>query len=295
MSCSGSRRGRGGGLVIVLVEGAPPDDRPDAGEQEQHARHRPEDVRARRTVADQRLVRPVVGVGDLHPRPIGRAGPARPEEEMCERLESRRIADHDLLHGVVQAERVQRRIPAEEADVVSSGRGHRLGAVLGDRERAGRGVVAVRAHLSAEALQQSSLQLRGELRIRPAGLTHRPEVEQCGRLAVQPVGRPVGRLVGAVAPDGAELLAARALPDLLSVEDLLAGHQEAAARRHDLLGQGRRLAVDLSSEETEQHERPEDGGAENEPELPVARHFESPRTRAVRAGRGRCSRGGYAP
>ena len=50
-----------------------------------------------------------------------------------------------------------------------------------------------------------------------------PDVEQRQRLAVQPVGRPVGRLVGAVAPDRAELLAAGGLPDLLARQDARPG------------------------------------------------------------------------
>ena len=51
------------------------------------------------------------------------------------------------------------------------------------------------------------------------------------RLAVQPVGRPVGRDIAAVAPDGAQLLAAGGQPGLLAALDLLAGEQHVAVGR----------------------------------------------------------------
>ena len=55
---------------------------------------------------------------------------------------------------------------------------------------------------------------------------------------MQPVGAPIGRHVRAVAPDGADLLAADRLPDVLSVLDGGAVEQDAAVGGDDLDGIG---------------------------------------------------------
>ena len=54
---------------LVLVRAWCQPSKRDAGDQEQHAEDRPHRSRRRR-VADQRLVRPVVGVGDVLARPF---------------------------------------------------------------------------------------------------------------------------------------------------------------------------------------------------------------------------------
>ena len=84
------RRRRRHRRLRLLAEGAPPDDGADAGEEEGDRDERPDDVRARRDVLDERLVRPVVRVGDRLPGALGRRGPARPEEEGRQRLSPRR-------------------------------------------------------------------------------------------------------------------------------------------------------------------------------------------------------------
>ena len=58
----------------------------DAGDEEQHAEHRPHQQVRRRRIAHERLVRPVVGVGNIA-RPAVRvtAGPGRPPDEGRER------------------------------------------------------------------------------------------------------------------------------------------------------------------------------------------------------------------
>ena len=61
----GQRRRR-----LVLVTRVVPAEQRDAGDQEQHAEHRPHEQVRRRRVADQRLVRPVVRVGDVARRGV---------------------------------------------------------------------------------------------------------------------------------------------------------------------------------------------------------------------------------
>ncbi|MEI2825489.1 MAG: hypothetical protein V9F04_03175 [Dermatophilaceae bacterium] len=50
-------------------------------------------------------------------------------------------------------------------------------------------------------------------------------VEEEDRLAVEPIGGPVGRDVGAVAPDRADLLPTDRLPHPLAIHDVGAGEQ----------------------------------------------------------------------
>ena len=71
-------------LFAVLQHGVVPRQGADARQEHHEAHHRPDDDLPARPVVDQRLVRPVVRVGDLRPRPLGAAGPRRPEEECVE-------------------------------------------------------------------------------------------------------------------------------------------------------------------------------------------------------------------
>jgi hypothetical protein len=134
-----------------------------------------------------------------------------------------------------------------------------------DDERIGRRVVAIRAELGAKALAQAGLHLGGERIERLAEVVRAPCAEQGLGLHVEPLRRPVRSLVGAVAPDGPDLLAADALPDLLTVEDLGLGHQEPSVLGLHASRQRRRLAVDLSSEEAEHEKGAQQHRAEREP------------------------------
>jgi len=264
-------------LLLLRAEGAPPDERADAGQQQHHADDRPEDVRPGGPVVDERLVRPVVRVGDRRSRPFRRAGPARPEEEVRERLQPLRIADRHLLHGVVVAQPGEGRLAAEEGAIVRRRAGDRLGPVRGNGQRARRRIVGVLAHGLGEAgLERAALRRIERVELRSV-LALRPDLEQGLGLAVQPVRGPVGCLVGAVPPDRTELLSPRRLPDLLAVEDLLLRHEEGAVLGHDPLWDRRRLPVDLPSEEPEQHEGAQERSTQNQPVSPMAVHRHCPR------------------
>ena len=90
--------------------------------------------------------------------------------------------------------------------------------------------------------------------------TPRVHIEQSESLTMEPVSGPVRGLVGAVAPDGANLLPADALPHLLAEQDgVLGGNRCARAPGHDAIGDGGRLAVHLAPEEAEHAERAEEG------------------------------------
>ena len=65
------------------------------------------------------------------------------------------------------------------------------------------------------------------------------------RFAMQIVGAPVGRDVGAMSPDGADFLSADGLPDVLAVLDDGAGKQHLAVGGDDLGRDGRGVVHDL--------------------------------------------------
>ena len=80
---SGSRCGTslGSSSALCALHGEIPDHGPDAGQQHHEADHRPDDDGAGGAIINQRLGRPVLGVGDRAAGPLGAAGPGRPEEE----------------------------------------------------------------------------------------------------------------------------------------------------------------------------------------------------------------------
>src|SRR5690606_15938205 len=90
---------------------------------------------------------------------------------------------------------------------------------------------------------------------------------------MEPVGGPVGGDVAAVAPDGAELLAAGGAPGALAVADLPGGIERLAAFGADRLGDGRRGQVDLPPEPAQDGEREHEDGGEAKPEPARGMHL----------------------
>src|SRR3546814_4468586 len=86
---------------------------------------------------------------------------------------------------------------------------------------------------------------------------------------MQPVGRPVGRLIGAMPPDRADLHAAGALPRCLPVENIVAGHQHSAAGRYDLCGDRGRLFIEFGAVEPQYAERDDEDRDQCPPQLAI--------------------------
>ena len=93
------------------------------------------------------------------------------------------------------------------------------GAIFIDRDAVARGIVGVGPHLADQPRLEDGLLIRVEGGKVARSSPGRPGVEQNLRLAMQPVGAPIGSNVCAVAPDRANLLAADGLPDALAIGD----------------------------------------------------------------------------
>ena len=150
--------------------------------------------------------------------------------------------------------RVETRVVAEQALIVVGGGGDRGRAVLRNRDHARVRVVRVAAHLRHELRLQRGLRGRVEVGVALAGLALCPGVEHAGGFTVQPVRRPVGRDVAAVAPDRSELVTADRLPYLAARLDV--GAREEGLSGHGLYRgrHGRRGEVDLAAEEQQDAE-----------------------------------------
>jgi hypothetical protein len=206
----------------------------------------------RRRVADQRLVRPVAGVGKTRlARAIGGCRPGTPEEEGGQRLAVGHILQCRRQHGVLFAQRSQRGLVTEQADVVPGHLLHGLGTFGGQRDHAGCGIVGVAAHFFLQARVERGLLADLQAGIAGAVRLLRPYLAQRDGLAVQPVGRPVRRKIGAVPPDRAELLATGGQPGFLAALNAAFGENGLPLDADDLLGDRRCADIDLGAHPAE--------------------------------------------
>ena len=222
----------------------------DAGKQEQDTGDRPHAKRSRRRVADQRLVRPVVGIGDCLAGPLGHARPRDPKEEGAELPALLGIDQRSFGNGVLDAQFLKRRIGAEQRRIVGASHAHCSGAHIGHGDRIQLRVITNSAQIALQPLLEGRLPFPVE-RSEVLGATFaRPDVEHRGGFAVEPVGAPVGRDIAATAPDGSELRAAQRLPHLATVFDIGPGVARRAACRDHPVGHGRGLDVDFAADQT---------------------------------------------
>ena len=204
-------------LAFVFVQERPaPHQEADTGQQEYDTGHRPHHVFRGRHVVNQRFVRPVVGVGGVVVRAVGSSSPRRPEEEIGQALAAGFIRQRVIFHREVFASFLHRRIVAVQRDVVRGNRFDGFDAGVAQHH------FAVGAHAAAVAVFfrergfQRSLLVGIELVKHLAVLLLRTDVQPGHQFTVQPVGRPVGRLVSAVAENRAQLHTAGTLPGRLA-------------------------------------------------------------------------------
>src|SRR5690554_3830298 len=92
-------------------------------------------------------------------------------------------------------------------------------------QHSGRFIIGVLPEILLQPALHRGFLLIGELFERFPCLFLRPSSQEELCLTVQIVGRPVGCYIGAMAPDGTYLLTANALPDVLSVLDVVPAEQ----------------------------------------------------------------------
>ena len=177
-----------------------------------------------------------------------------------------------VVHRILLAQLVERERVAEEVVVVPRHRPNRLGAKRRHRDGSRRVVVGVGTQLGLDVDVDGGLLRRGQRVVLGAEPHDRDHVAQGDGFAVKPVGRPVGGDVAAMAPDGAELLAAGGKPRLLPVLDVVAREQLRAVGRHDRVGNRRCGEIDLAAEPTERREREDEHCPEPLPQLPGRSH-----------------------
>ena len=242
--------------LVAVVDRVVPAQQADAGDQEQHAEHRPDQQVRRRGVAHQLVMRPVGRIGDRLPRALGDRGPGRPPEEPGHQAPVFGVRHGVVAHRVGFAQLGGGRIIAEQVHVVRGDLLHRRGAVGVDGDGAGGRVPGIGPYQRLHARGIGRLG-RGVQRLVAvnAVLARGPQVEDGLGLAVQPVRAPVRGDIAAVAPDRAQLLATDGLPDLAPGLDVLAGIDHPPVGGDHLLGHGRGLAVDFASDPEQDGER----------------------------------------
>ena len=131
--------------------------------------------------------------------------------------------------------------------------GFRANRIEGDG--AGRRVIGIGPHQQLKPRLEGRPLFHAERRVIRGARCLSPAVEDEHAFAMQPVGRPIGRHVRSVTPDGANLLAADRLPDALSVLNVPAVEYDRPSSRHDLRRNGGRVREDLDPHSAQHGER----------------------------------------
>ena len=129
------------------------------------------------------------------------------------------------------------------------------GPIVVEHDGIGGRVIRIMARDLGEATPQGGALFRRQSGIVGDPLLPRPAVKHDHRLAVQIIGTPVRSDVSTVAPDGADLLAARRLPHVLPVADGFTGEQYPSIGGNHLAGGRRPVADRLVTHGPEHRER----------------------------------------
>ncbi len=241
-------------MFLFALAGLVPGQKADAGDQEQDAGDRPHAERRRRHIADERFVRPVVGIADHIVRTLRDAGPSGPEKEGAEPLAVLIVRQRTLRNRIIDAQGAKNGVAAEQLRIMRTDLGDRLRPFPGDGDRPRRGVIAVGPKFGFQPVLEGSLLFGGQLGEGRNAFGPGPDFEKRRRFAMQPVGAPVGRDIAAMAPDRAELHAAQRLPDLPPRLDIGLAEKRVAIGDRDGFGNRRCLDIDFPADEAEDRE-----------------------------------------
>ena len=221
----------------------------------------------RRCVAHQRFVRPVVGIGNGLAGPLRHRGPGRPPDERGERVAMFGRIDGPLLHRVRLAQLEQLWIAAKQRFVVSGDGADRRDALCRQRDGVGLRIVGIDANRRLQLRLQPCLLVHRQFSVVVRGLVARRDVEPFGGFAMEPVGRPVGRDVTSMTPDGTQLVSTDGLPDLAALFEFGMGVENGSALAEHGLRNRRHHAVDLAADPQENPERNQQQADQEHPEL----------------------------
>ena len=252
-------------LFLAVVDRVVPGQQADAGNHEQDAEHRPHEAAGGGRVADQGLVREVVGVRLHVARTIGGRGPGCPEEEPGHQPAMFRIGNRVFAQGVGLAQVGGRRVVGEHAHVMRGHLRNRQRALVGNDQRSAFRIVGIEAHLRLDFSLQLGFLAVVQALVGHAEFVAGAQAQQRHHFAMQPVGRPVGGDQGAMAPDRAVLLAADALPHMAPGLDVLLGVEHLAAAGHHLFRHGRRGLVDVLAQPQHDPEADYQQGSQAQP------------------------------
>ena len=147
---------------------------------------------------------------------VGPAGPCRPEKESRE-IAPARVALYGVgRHRIALAKRIQLGVTAKEARIVALNRADGLRPKCRHLNCLRSGIVRVGSELSLQSCPKRSLPFPVQFLISLIEFARRPLVQNPCGLTMEPVGRPVGCRVGAMAPDRTQLLPSYRSPDVLT-------------------------------------------------------------------------------
>src|SRR5215831_340895 len=244
-----------------FLRGIPPDHRANAGQQHNDADARPHHALAGGAIADLRVVRPVVCIGDGVARPLGRGGPGSPEDESCELPHALRSGDAPGRY------RIRSVSLHENIGEVRQTRFERTCADGRNSDGVRRSVVTVLTVELLETPAEFASIFGRELLVWPAEFGVRPLRENEGRLAMQPVGGPIWSDIAAMAPYGADFHTAERLPHILASGDVSIGHNDGAGGIDDACGNWRHLLIDARANPAQHGKRDNKYEREANPKL----------------------------
>ena len=228
-------------LPLVALAQEEPAQRAGAGDQQHDRDERPDEGGARRPVADQRLVRPVAGVGDVVAGAQGDGRPGRPPPPRHQGADvlvgigaQGVVGDGEGLAqgfglGVVAAAAEERRVVADQGP-------DGAGPLRRDDDAPALLVIGVDAQLGRQRRDA-----RRPLRFLQ-GVDVPLQIQHTKRFFMENIGRPVGSKITPMPPDRAQLHAAQAPPHVAPGVNVVAGEQHRrrlAVDDHDLVRQGR--------------------------------------------------------
>ena len=206
-------------------------------------------VSPRGTIADQRFVRPVVGVADVIVGAIGGCRPRRPKEE-CRQLSQSSFIGHGSGRNCIVGFAV-----GEHIGVVRKVRLERIGPKRIDRDGVRCRIVGVGPHERGQATAQLCLLFSIKSFVIGSESLIGPTVENEDGFSMQPIGGPVGGDVAAVSPDRADFHAAQRLPDVLASLNFAGIDDDLAFGRDHLVDNRWCFLVDPSADPTENGKR----------------------------------------